>query len=659
MGGKEVVFDKVSKRVGLVISSTAGKETTRKLVLWEPNSQPIETQLGKNIIGGQFPSLLILKHSAQEFLESLWQTDEGAVVRMALDSLPEKQGSAKDVVKKLSSSPSPIEATDSHVGKILKALSAEALVTQDSSRKGWYSPSSALEAPWPAGLQWIWDYDSERPAQMVKSSNDEEPATVKTIEEIPKGSASLPSDSPLESAPEAAATTITLDPPEFFISEILGGSGLEPEGYATWLASPWDAATSIDSKATMKGAQSLKKAKQSHWAIISLTHRSSWQDNDAPLFSKIFNSSIISQIGKSSTLDFASKPWIKIELIKAKSVDFTASTPLQILRADERIEALAGSGVVALAQLRDHILKSTKFKIDYLESRKQDQAEIEKLLVETVVRTPWNSGRLPLAIKAIKTLRLDLQKLSIFQDASIEDVEATLKSELASTPAQKQWLREAAGKRVNQTLPNLSGMENALRVLSMVKEFGLLVDSKSLGQALRKSMLNDPNTNYLVIEIFNESAVQDQAALLEEAEKRAQRDNASLKELVITVSKNEAELKRLQGKLNHSRSAEEDGLAKEAASAKLPILKALARSMAAARELLDGNPQGLARFEMIGDQVGLQTIGVAGSQVPFDPEVHESGDRDVQRGEMVIIQNVGFSWQDGHSELVLLKALVL
>jgi len=662
---KAVVFEKSSDRVGLVIgqgedSEKAGSnKSTRVLVLWKTDAEAVPVQLGRDVIGGTFPSLLLLKHSSKEFLESLWVADPGSVVRLALEAFPEKTAAAPGIVKELSKAPNSIETKAENVEKILKDLVLKKLVSLDPHRKGWHTLSSTPEGTWPERLQWLWDYESGAPKKQVR---DVSAAPRSPSSPSKKGEKKTPS--PKTELTKKHSTKITpaaaeLAPAAFFVAELSGESAQEPAGYSNWLSSNWEAAGKIDQIAAIKGLLSLKKAKRSHWPVIALTTRSSWLAEDALIYSKIFSSAIIPQIARTSGLKWEAKPWIKVELIKTKSIDFGGCKPLQILRADENIEALTGPGIAVLAQLREHIMKSTKFKTDYLEARKHNQSTADQLLAATVARTAWGSGRLNLALRAVKALKIEPTAIPIFQDASVEDVETTLRSDLVSSPAHAQWLRDVASERINQVLPNLIGLDASLRIISMVSEFGLLLDPKILGQTFRKAMVGDPNAKYLVNEVFNEAVVHDHAERLQIAETGMSRLDSALKALQATALKEKAELKRLQDKLLQSRSDEEHELSKDAMFAKLPILKALARAMAAAHELLEHNPQAVARFEIIGDQVGLQTIGAPGSSVLFDPINYDSPAGGIATGESVTVQNVGYKWQDGESELVLLKALVI
>jgi hypothetical protein len=665
MGGRTVVYEKASQRVGLVIGSAeesdkaGSNKSTRVLVVWDALSEAVPVQLGKGVIGGIFPSLLLLKHSSKEFLTSLWETDPGLVVQLVLENLPDKAGASKEIAHELTSAPSPIDAKAGDLGKILKSLVLKGLISPDPTRKGWFTASSSPNGTWPAHLQWIWDYGLKTSKNQVQAKHEDTATEVLNSNKVEKKTASSKKESSANPASEITAVKTGPTPAAFFISDLLGEPELEPTGFAGWLADPWDAAAEIDKLASARGGLPLKKASRSQWPVISLTARSSWLAGDAGQFSKIFSSTIISQVGKGTGLDFASKPWIKTELIKTKSVDFTDNKPLQILRADGNIEALTGPDVLILTQLREHILKSAKFKNDYLEARKLDQDGADQLLGAMVSRTPSGAKRLQLALRAAKVLRIDLKKILIFQDAPIEDIESTLRSDLATSQSQVQWLKEAASDRMSQILPNLNSLDKSLRVIAMVGEFGLFVDSKSLGHAFRKSMLASPTANYLANEMFNQTAVQELAERLETAEKSSFQLESALKELRATAFKEEAELRKLRDKLLQSRLEEEDGFAKDAASAKLPILKALARAMAAAHELLGSNPQAVARFEIIGDQVGLQPIGAPGASVLFDPLTHDSPEGEIATDEPVTIKNVGYKWQNGEAELVLLKALVL
>gem|GEM_PF-4418128 len=652
----QAVYEKSLGRFGLEIIDPS--DSKRKMVAWSSSSAPVERITSgpskPTLINIPVPSVRFLKYAATDHLDEIWATNPQNLICLALSEASPGGTSARELFGYLSSQPHPLGVKDA--GEILKVLKeletdgrAKGKITTKSgpTNATKYSLLGDFEACLPEDYLWLLSY--RLPVTTTRK-------TASVAEQ----------KTPKAKKPPANRPSVTIEPSieisalEHFQHEVRGDRSAEPEGYLHWLRDPWSAAAEMQRSIRSDGSWSIRKAASKHYPVISMVNPELLNASDRPIHKKAVLSNLVPIMAKSSQKQLEELSWLKRLLLSESKLDLSGKDALDVLIAAAALRSLVGSENKISDYVIGHILKDESFRKTVLEAKKRHgDKDVAKAFEGLMLETGFDEGRYALALRGVRDFRLQVDAAQILEGASLRQALDLLSTDLVKIDAQRPHLLGAVSHRLNQLIPGLTKVTALTEVLEVVERFGLEIDPEHFGRAFRKSLTGSTNARYLAGSIFDESRVleleEEVAAITQVSATQA----IELRAVSGSLSEAQNEIKRLKTASTASRQQQEDMTLHDLKAARLPIIRAMARALAASHELLFENPHSISRLEIIAEQVGLRNVGRVGEKIEFDLTRCEDPAGTAHPGDIVEVQNVGYTWDDGVDEVLILKAVVI
>ena len=656
MSGVQAVYEKSLGRFGLEVNDSS--DSKRKLVAWSKSSLPVERTASSHdrspLINIPVPSVRFLKYAATEHLDKIWANSPSDLVCLALGETTSGAKSATELFEYLTSQPHPLEVKDAgEVLKVLKRLDSEGLVKGKVTTKSGptnttkYALTGVFDPCLPDDYLWLLSYSL--PVSKTKKSRSPEP---KEASARKKNTTRMIA---VENAPLVEVSVV-----EYFQLELRGEKAREPEGYLQWLRDPWSAVEDVRRSLSEDGPWTIGKAGNKHYPIISLVNPELFSSADGQIHKKAVLANLVEILARADEEQLNEIQWLKRFLLAESKLDLDSKDPLDILRAGAALRSLLGTENKMSDYIIGHILKDESFKRKVPDSKKRHGGnEFASAFTDLITETGFSAGRYELAVRGVRDFRLQLELAQLLEGANLEQTAELLNTELFKIDALRPQLLEAVRGRIDKLVPTLTKVGDVARVLELVESFGLEIDPEKFGRTLRKSLTGSVNSRYLARGVSDEDLVTELEQKLEAASQVSAFQAQELVDKAEALSAAQAEIQRLKAASLSNRQQEEQMNLHDLKAARLPVIKAMARVLAAAHELLSDNPHSISRMEIIAEQVGLQNIGRIGNSIDFDLATCEDPTAAAQQGDLVEVQNVGYTWHDGAEEVLILKAVVI
>lgn len=638
MGGKQILFDRKNNKLGLVVSSSNSGRSSSVSVLWGPDTKPALEKPGAEKLLMQFPSLRVLKFAAKDQLLIEWVQSPGRVVALAISEFPDGCSTA-ELVKKLNEEPCPLDVTTKTLKKQLELLHSAgeiAFVSEGSPRvRAALPPRPVL----PNNSEWI--------MSSTGASGEEGAKVAAAVKKPPRGrklAAELPNKREIGNV-------------DYFLLEIAGKQAEEPADYLRWLRSSLKAADDVVSEVQNGADLTCNKAVGKHFLVLAALPTSLFKSTELHIQKRAFAKAAVELLSQTGLQDLASMPWLLDQLRSVKAIDLSGTSPAQQLAATKIIIEHLGPASVPGKQLIEHMLESAGFRRSLLEVSKKGTDELLPLAEDLVSLSDFDTS-LELSLRFIKDLKLDVGFAPVLSTAQPSQIAALLEIVRAQVPPLLSQARAAAALRISELLPKLSNLEQVLIVLRLAESYAVDVEESAYALAFRKSLSSSQNLRGLGNAISGSAALEALEVELSKLQKQIsslQKEHAVLRE---ASALDQQEIERLHALTLRGRVEDQSSLANEDKSSKLPIIKAMARSLSAAYEFLHDQPHVLSRFGLIAEQVGLTPIGEHGETVTFDQVSFEDPNGQLSAGAEAKVHTIGYHWTHGDEKLVVLKARV-
>ncbi|MCF8529221.1 MAG: hypothetical protein K9G13_03645 [Aquiluna sp.] len=670
MSGVAAVIEVDSKRVGLQV---LGFEKS-PLVIWGPGQKPEifknRTANGSLTVVVPVNSFRFLQYAAVEHLEKIWKESPADVLLLLLSEKPETGRSAKDLCEVLRSQPHPLIEVKDEVPKRVRGNTDDAPKEKDPCRseilkqlKDLVKLGVAESVKMPAtettnfrvvGNQLVSLVPEERSWLLDQHSNTRELPSLPAI--VSKSSSTPATPSPEEYPPEPLTKVGALR------AQLLGKKPPLPEGFEDWLADPLIASRELLNDFSTSGELSILKAKKEHLPVIALLgpeHSSTKEEVGA--FYKAFNSSVVGLLSLNNSQAMFEMKWFSKALDSAcesLAASLPSHTCIEVLTAALNTLKHTGAESKPSQVFRHHILTNKSFDRKFKIEEKANPGLLSRKIIDLAIGLPFDAQRIEFGLKIMTGFGVDIEFSELLQGAELKDLELALNLAFHIENIDRSSLLTSVDLLLGEVLRKPTNSGAIFRILELVEKYGLEVEPKAFGTALKRSLQASPKTRNLVAGLSNDEQLAATEFELSELRKQVEIATLQVEELTSISANDKAQIARLTSLATESRKEHEESILSDIRSAKIPVIKAMARALSASIELLDSKPSAISRLEMIAEQVNLFTIGKPGEEVEFSKALHEDPEGSLEIGSEGVVHNVGFRWQDDGKEVIVLRAVV-